>query len=99
MLILRAALRYFSDSERSDVERWDIPVSLRQFKEVQSEEINTLSKESPLHSSSSIFLVMILVTSCKSSFNFSSPDAAAFAVRVSWYSRAVFDMNVSVCPR
>ena len=25
-LMFRAALRYFSDSDRSDVERWDIPV-------------------------------------------------------------------------
>lgn len=24
-LIFRAALRYFSDSERSDVDKWDIP--------------------------------------------------------------------------
>ncbi len=25
-LIFRAALRYFSDSERRDVDRWDIPI-------------------------------------------------------------------------
>jgi len=39
---------------------------------------------------------MILVTSCSSSLSLSSPDAAAFAVRVSWYSRAVFAMKVSI---
>ena len=43
-----------------------------------------------------MFLVMILVTSWRSSFNLSKLEDAAFAVRVSRYSRAVFDMNVSV---
>lgn len=39
---------------------------------------------------------MILVTSCSSSFNLSNPELfAALAVRVSLYSRAVLDMNVS----
>jgi len=56
---------------------------------------DVLSRESPLHSSSSIFLVMILVTSCRSSFSLSRPDDAALAVRVSRYSLAVFDINVS----
>ena len=42
-----------------------------------------------------MFLVMILVTSWRSSFSLSKLEDAAFAVRVSRYSRAVFDMNVS----
>lgn len=60
---------------------------------------NVLSRLSPLHRSSSIFFVMILVTSCNSLFKRSMPpeleSAAAVAVRVSRYSRAVLDMNVS----
>ena len=58
------------------------------------------SSESPLHRSSSMFFVMILVTSCSSPFNVSRfepvADADAEAVRVSLYNRAVFDMKVSV---
>lgn len=54
-----------------------------------------LSSESPRQRSSSIFLVIIRVTSCKSSFSLSRFELAAFAVRVSWYSRAVLLINVS----
>lgn len=54
-----------------------------------------LSRESPRHSSSSIFFVIILVTSWRSSFSLSSPELPV-AARVSWYNRAVLDMNVSV---
>jgi len=60
---------------------------------------NSRSKLSPLHKSSSMFLVMIRVTSCSSPFSLSRLDgaasAAADAVLVSLYSRAVLDMNVS----
>jgi hypothetical protein len=58
--------------------------------------VSARSSESPRHKSSSIFFVIILVTSCRSSFNLSRPEPlAAVAVRVSRYSRAVFDMKVS----
>lgn len=57
--ILRAALRYFSDSSRRLLDMWLMR-----------------SSESPRQSKSSMFLVMILVTSCKSSFNLSNPFAA-----------------------
>ena len=82
------------------MERWDISAS-EQVNSIPKQdcETNALSKESPRHNNSSMFLVMILVTSCKSPFSLSRFDsdelAAAVAVRVSWYSRAVFDMNVS----
>src|SRR6267154_446783 len=57
---------------------------------------HSLSNESPLHKSSSIFLVMFRVTSCNSLLNMSKfDDPAGSAARVSWYSRAVFDMKVS----
>lgn len=56
--------------------------------------MNLRSSESPLHNNSSMFLVMILVTSCSSSFNLSRLDPPA-TLRVSWYSLAVFDINVS----
>ena len=65
-------------------------------KEAEINGQSSRSSESPLHSSSSIFLVIILVTSCRSSFSLSKLEDAAFAVRVSRYSRAVFDINVSV---
>lgn len=43
-----------------------------------------------------MFFVMMRVTSCSSPFSWSMCDApAALAVRVSWYSRVVFDMKVS----
>jgi hypothetical protein len=43
-----------------------------------------------------MFFVIIRVTSCRSLLSLSSPEPpAAFAARVSWYNRAVFDMNVS----
>lgn len=43
-----------------------------------------------------MFFVIILVTSCNSLFSVSNPELfAALAVLVSWYSRAVLDMNVS----
>ena len=87
-LIFRAARRYFSDSERSDVERWDISAGDQINKDepniIKIKSENSLSKLSPLHKSSSIFFVIILVTSCKSSFNRSKLDpAVADAVRVS----------------
>jgi len=56
---------------------------------------NLLSSESPRHNNSSIFFVIILVTSCRSSLSLSRLDPAV-AARVSWYSLAVLDMNVSV---
>ena len=55
-----------------------------------------LSSESPRHNNSSMFFVIILVTSCRSSLSLSRLDPAP-AARVSWYSLAVLDMNVSVC--
>ena len=55
----------------------------------------TLSSESPRQRSSSMFLVMIRVTSCSSSFSFSIFELAALAVLVSWYRRAVLLINVS----
>lgn len=62
-LIFLAALRYFSESVRSEAERCDIPVN-QQSRMVKTEAYkNELSSESPRHSSSSIFLVIILVTS------------------------------------
>ena len=56
---------------------------------------DVLSSESPLHSNSSIFLVIILVTSWRSSFSLSKFELAALAVRVSRYKRAVLDIKVS----
>jgi hypothetical protein len=53
------------------------------------------SSESPRQSSSSMFLVMIRVTSCSSLFSVSRAPPPALAVRVSWYNLAVFDMKVS----
>lgn len=91
-----AALRYFSDSERKEVDRCDIPAKCQGMKEELAESQRSLSNESPLHRSSSIFLVMMRVTSCKSLFILSKfDDPAALAARVSWYSRAVLDMKVS----
>ena len=57
---------------------------------------HALSSESPRHSNSSIFFVMILVTSCRSSLSLSRLEPA-LAARVSWYSLAVLDMKVSGC--
>ena len=98
-LILRAALRYFSDSERSELDKCDIPRKKSKFNATASCPETTpehlRSSESPRHSNSSIFFVIILVTSCRSSLSLSRLDPA-FAARVSWYSLAVLDMNVSV---
>lgn len=88
-LILRAALRYFSDSDRSDVERWDISAG-RLVSRIAGRKVsrNALSRESPRHNNSSMLFVMILVTSCRSPFSLSKFDSdelvAAVAVRVSW---------------
>jgi hypothetical protein len=98
-LMLRAALRYFSDSERSELDKCDIPreksksIATASCLETTSEHLR--SSESPRHNNSSIFFVIILVTSCRSSLSLSRLDPA-FAARVSWYSLAVLDMNVSV---
>jgi hypothetical protein len=94
-LMFRAALRYFSDSERSEVDKCDIPRKsiVASCLETTSEHLR--SSESPRHNNSSIFFVIILVTSCRSSLSLSRPDPA-LAARVSWYSLAVLDMNVSV---
>lgn len=93
-LILRAALRYFADSDRSEVDKVDMPgrrVSIL----ARSTECDSRSKLSPRHNRSSMFLVMIRVTSCSSAFILSrlleppgvSPapcaNAAVCAVRVS----------------
>ena len=53
------------------------------------------SSESPLQSSSSMFLVMMRVTSCSSSLSLSNGELLALIFRVSWYSLVVFAMNVS----
>jgi hypothetical protein len=96
MFIFLAALRYLSDSERKEVDKCDIPVKCQGMKEEPIESPHLLSNESPLHKSSSMFLVMIRVTSCNSLFNLSKfDDPAVSAARVSWYSRAVFDIKVS----
>lgn len=96
-LMLRAALRYFSDSERREVDKCDIPKKKNMYHpsclETTSEHLR--SSESPRHNNSSMFFVIILVTSCRSSLSLSRPDPAP-AARVSWYSLAVLDMNVSV---
>ena len=55
-----------------------------------------LSRESPLQSNSSMFFVIILVTSCRSSLSLSRFEVAAFAVLESRYSLAVFDIKVSI---
>jgi hypothetical protein len=97
-LMLRAALRYFSDSERSELDRCDIP---RDIDSLQVHHVSRLrrkhlrSSESPRHNNSSIFFVIILVTSCRSSLTLPRLDPAPVA-RVSWYSLAVLDMKVSV---
>ena len=100
MLTFLAALRYRSDSERSDVERCDISEmgarvskSLTQGRQAKA----LLSSESPRQRSSSIFFVIIRVTSCSSSLSLSKFELpAALAALVSLYNRAVFDMNVSL---
>lgn len=86
MLIFRAALRYFSDSLRREDERCDIPKPHNVLQIIVSwTESHVLSNESPLQSSSSMFLVMMRVTSCRSSLSLSRWEVpAAFAVRVSW---------------
>ena len=96
--MFRAALRYFSDSERSDVDRCDISEKIiRQFACIVRETTeDALSRESPRHRSSSMFFVIMRVTSCRSSFSLSILEAAALAVRVSWYNLAVLLMKVSV---
>lgn len=86
-LMLRAALRYFSDSERKEVDKWDMPEVQESSGKPEASKlrVHARSSESPLHNNSSMFFVMILVTSCNSSFSLSMPDAfAALAVRVSW---------------
>lgn len=98
MLMFRAALRYFSDSDRREDERCDIPEEWNALQHiVNSDSIeHVLSSESPLHSNSSMFLVIMRVTSCRSSLSLSRFELpAAFAVRVSWYSRVVLPMKVS----
>lgn len=42
-----------------------------------------------------MFLVMMRVTSCNSSFSLSSGELVALMFRVSWYNLAVLAMNVS----
>jgi len=102
MLTFLAALRYLSDSERSDVERCDISErekGVRMTKPLtQGRQAKALlSSESPRQRSSSIFFVIIRVTSCSSSFSLSKFELpAALAALVSRYNRAVFDMNVSL---
>lgn len=84
MFMFLAALRYFSDSERREVDRCDIPVRCRSMKEEHIESPHSLSNESPLHKSSSMFLVIIRVTSCNSLFKLSKfDDPAVSAARVS----------------
>src|SRR5216684_4852233 len=100
-LMLRAALRYFSDSERSEVDKCDIPrkaspLSLHHTSCLGTTSEHLRSSESPRHNNSSIFFVIILVTSCRSSLSLSTLDPP-LAARVSWYSLAVLDMNVSIC--
>ena len=95
-LTFRAALRYFSDSERRDDDRWDIPgVRYKCMIWEGAFWLHVRSSESPRHSNSSIFLVMILVTSWSSSLSLSRFELPAPAVRVSWYSLAVFAIKVS----
>jgi hypothetical protein len=84
MFMFLAALRYLSDSERREVDRCDIPIKYQRMKKEHRETPNSLSNESPLHKSSSMFLVMIRVTSCSSLFNLSKfDDPAVSAARVS----------------
>ena len=70
-LMFLAAFLYLTDSARSDVDRWDIPRTSYQhpYPSVRSHHLDSRSRLSPLHSKSSIFFVMILVTSFKFSFN------------------------------
>lgn len=59
-----------------------------------------LSSESPRQRSSSIFFVIMRVTSWSSSLSLSKFELPeALAALVSRYKRAVFDMNVSVVER
>ena len=75
---------------------------LRKIKEIHAVKVSrrewkyALSRESPLQSNSSIFFVIILVTSCRSSLSLSRFEVAALAVLESRYSLAVFDIKVSI---
>lgn len=62
-LMFLAAFLYFADSDRNEVDRCDIP-AVSSF-----EPLHSRSKLSPRQSRSSMFFVMILVTSFRFSFN------------------------------
>ena len=73
-LMFLAAFRYFTDSARKEVERCDMPrvvswVLMNEAEKAASSDQNSRSRLSPRHSRSSIFFVMILVTSFKLSFS------------------------------